>query len=525
MNNTNSKFNTTADDKILTIEFSRRWTESDLLTSPDNPPSSADGYRFPSNGVALYNTKSRLRSLTFNQCMPGDYTVRYEDSGTQNRTDCMTTPVLAAPLSSFISSDTISKPDHCRSLKTWNGYTTTYLNNNCTPDFTWSGYTRASTIDANYIYSTPSFPEVDVSTLCWRTNARSVPVDLRNQCDELRPNDKNATARFFAPKGVYNIVKNHAEGDSFTASTYNVDGDEVIYKWTSIPRTEVGRELFANNSLPLIYCGLLNQRAQSNSRYDVHDYPAMKCVYSVQDLRDSPQYWQPFITDVNNLPITSDQRSQVLSNFSRYVLGSSCFDLISGSQNCHSRFDNATPSKCIRMLSNQIGSDICRGSLFNGAGVGNSAITDTSPQDDAMRRYCSNNPADQSACYCIDPSKDPDVVQISKNDDLKVHKACWYVPCQNSNKYLVPTKVREPSTCPNVCQQLIQIKNNKNLNINFGKIKAKISCNFNDDNGDGGGGTNPIDSLEELWRNYKIELILGIIVLLLGIVAVAYLLV
>lgn len=101
-----------------------------------------------------------------------------------------------------------------------------------------------------------------------------------------------------------------------------------------------------------------------------------------------------------------------------------------------------------------------------------------------INKICKNENMDE--CKCVNREQDP-VYQSVVSKELKdpVLDYCWWKPCQNSSKYLLPTEFTSPENiqCPtNICSVNFYIEDT-GRDVNIDNIKSDISCGS--DNPDG----------------------------------------
>jgi len=147
---------------------------------------------------------------------------------------------------------------------------------------------------------------------------------------------------------------------------------------------------------------------------------------------------------------------------------------------------------CSRYFSVNPDGDYCR-KIFNDQ-------TDAQ-KDIAIANYCSRN--DTVDCKCANRSNDPDYVKLKQGNPFP--DSCWYIPCANAQRYLVPSEFKHNPNCPeNICQIVFDISQAHDVNIDH--LKADINCDF-------GGGKYPNHS-PYLWY-YVIGYILAGILLII----------
>jgi hypothetical protein len=129
-----------------------------------------------------------------------------------------------------------------------------------------------------------------------------------------------------------------------------------------------------------------------------------------------------------------------------------------------------------------------------------------------MREYCANNICSID-CRCINR----DIVDQLYNaiaSRYQGHDACWYAPCRNFRKYLVPNSVRvNPDSCPDIaCQIVVNAYNQQDGSIDINIGEATISCNGLN------GNTGPVDppggdiinNIDSIWEQYQVYILIGL---------------
>lgn len=119
---------------------------------------------------------------------------------------------------------------------------------------------------------------------------------------------------------------------------------------------------------------------------------------------------------------------------------------------------------CSRYFSTGPDGDYCR-QIFN-------ELSD-SEKDAAISNYCSRYSTDD--CKCANRSFDKDYLKLKQGNPFS--DACWYIPCANSTRYLVPSEFKENPDCPaNICQIVFDISQAHDVDIDH--VKSEINCNF-----------------------------------------------
>lgn len=120
---------------------------------------------------------------------------------------------------------------------------------------------------------------------------------------------------------------------------------------------------------------------------------------------------------------------------------------------------------CSRYFSVDATGDYCRAS-FN--------EKSDAEKNTAIFNYCSRHDTDD--CKCANRSKDVSYENIKKGNPFP--DSCWYIPCSNSSRYLIPSDYKQNTNCPqNICQIVFDISQARNVDID--NMKSDINCNFN----------------------------------------------
>lgn len=128
---------------------------------------------------------------------------------------------------------------------------------------------------------------------------------------------------------------------------------------------------------------------------------------------------------------------------------------------------------CSRLFSTESDGDYCR-QKFN-------ALSDKE-KDVWMKNYCIRNNTDD--CKCINRTSNDDYNKLKQGNPFS--DTCWYIPCANSDNFLVPSEFSKSSSCPNnICQIVYDISQAHNVDIEDNK--NDINCNFGGATSGGGG--------------------------------------
>jgi len=95
--------------------------------------------------------------------------------------------------------------------------------------------------------------------------------------------------------------------------------------------------------------------------------------------------------------------------------------------------------------------------------------------DTAKLAYCANNP-NAEECKCINRASDPDYIKLGLRS--LGQDQCWFLPCRNAERYLVPSNLQQPVQCPNVCQQIYDIVAENYGTVNLQNLQNTINCDF-----------------------------------------------
>lgn len=122
-------------------------------------------------------------------------------------------------------------------------------------------------------------------------------------------------------------------------------------------------------------------------------------------------------------------------------------------------------SECSRLLSVGEGGDECR-KWFN-------KQTDQT-KDAAIQNYCLRNKTEDCACV----NRASDSAYVSMKGLKGINDGCWYVPCSNPSRYLVPSHLVKPECPKNMCNVVFDFL--QTGNVNFRNVKHTINCDFDD---------------------------------------------
>ena len=94
-------------------------------------------------------------------------------------------------------------------------------------------------------------------------------------------------------------------------------------------------------------------------------------------------------------------------------------------------------------------------------------------KDISIFNYCTRN--NTAECKCVNRVYDKDYLKLKENNPFL--DSCWYIPCANSTRYLVPSEMKRGGECPeNICQIVFDISQAHDVDIDH--IKADINCDF-----------------------------------------------
>jgi hypothetical protein len=111
--------------------------------------------------------------------------------------------------------------------------------------------------------------------------------------------------------------------------------------------------------------------------------------------------------------------------------------------------------------------------------------------DQTKSNYCRQfNTPD---CKCINRTESQIYRDVSAGYPFP--DSCWWIPCRNSDAFLVPSNLLNPQCPSEVCTIVNNTINNRNTNINAGQFEQNINCNF-----EGGGSSNSALAFLERWK-------------------------
>lgn len=119
--------------------------------------------------------------------------------------------------------------------------------------------------------------------------------------------------------------------------------------------------------------------------------------------------------------------------------------------------------ECSRLISTGEGGDICR--LWFQAQNDNI-------KDATIQNYCLRNNTED--CKCVNRSME--ATYRSMKGLKSINDGCWYVPCANPSRYLVPSHLKTPECPKNMCNVLFDFI--KTGNVSFNDVKNDVNCSW-----------------------------------------------
>jgi len=119
--------------------------------------------------------------------------------------------------------------------------------------------------------------------------------------------------------------------------------------------------------------------------------------------------------------------------------------------------------ECSRLISTGEGGDACR-AWFQ-------AQTD-SVKDATIQDYCLRNNTED--CKCVNRSTQDSY--RSMKGFKAVNDGCWFVPCANPSRYLVPSQLKHAKCPENMCKVVFDFI--KTGNVAFNDVKNDVNCAF-----------------------------------------------
>jgi len=152
-------------------------------------------------------------------------------------------------------------------------------------------------------------------------------------------------------------------------------------------------------------------------------------------------------------------------------------------------------------------------------------------KEEIMVDLCLNNP-DFEDCACVNRSTDDiyKAVTSAVGGAKLVNDGCWWTPCKNKSRYLVPPDLDTPDTCPtSICQAVIEVVDTGG-GVDIKNNTTNIDCDFSggDDGGDGDGGDDGGDDgdgggIIDFFKNLDLTiLIIGIMLVILLIIGIVF---
>ncbi len=177
-------------------------------------------------------------------------------------------------------------------------------------------------------------------------------------------------------------------------------------------------------------------------------------------------------------------RDDALRTFSRDLMPNYC-----GQQVTTCPVDPITGqpmSACSRFVSNGRDGDICRKWVTDGLNNVPGFQEANSYADNAMSGYCRKyNTPD---CSCLNRTQDPDfraITNLSNTGAVNASQtfgkdSCWWKPCQHPDQILRSSDLYpKPNDCNiQLCQFLVDVRNNNLSTININKIDSVQKCDF-----------------------------------------------
>ena len=119
--------------------------------------------------------------------------------------------------------------------------------------------------------------------------------------------------------------------------------------------------------------------------------------------------------------------------------------------------------ECSRLISTGEGGDECR-KWFQEQNV--------HVRDSTIQNYCLRH--DTEDCKCVNRAT-KDTYQSMKGAK-GINDGCWYIPCANPSRYLVPSHLQNPECPKNMCNVLFDFI--KTGNVAFNDVKNDVNCTF-----------------------------------------------
>lgn len=141
-----------------------------------------------------------------------------------------------------------------------------------------------------------------------------------------------------------------------------------------------------------------------------------------------------------------------------------------------------------------------------------------------IKDWCNDkDPVKQPECGCIQRTQSDIYNTLFSSNPGALWQ--WYIPCGINNQNLVPNKVRKQGEVKNVCEQVINIANNRDSNISLNNVRQVTKCDVGG-GGNGGNGGNGfqdfIQRIKTFFQNSAIiawSIVGGIVLLIVVVVA------
>jgi len=118
---------------------------------------------------------------------------------------------------------------------------------------------------------------------------------------------------------------------------------------------------------------------------------------------------------------------------------------------------------CSRLISTGEGGDECRKWFQK---------QNDNVKDSTIQNYCLRH--DTEDCKCVNRAMKDSYRNMKGAKGI--NDGCWYIPCANPSRYLVPSHLKNPKCPENMCNVLFDFI--KTGNVSFNDVKTDVNCTF-----------------------------------------------
>ena len=163
------------------------------------------------------------------------------------------------------------------------------------------------------------------------------------------------------------------------------------------------------------------------------------CIFDLTKI-DTPEQYNNL---ASKFQVNQDQTDQILQYYCAYDTDKGCPTMLDGTQ----------PKRCSRLTSSDNSFKVC-----------NTLNNTYTPEVDTIKGTYADAYPDNPDTACLRKTENKNFQNlIQNNEQYRSTAGCWYKPCQFPDIIPIKTYDAKPH-CPNVCQQIIDIKDNPKLN-------------------------------------------------------------